>query len=93
MKIQMDGFTASSERIKSKREAEKLASACKGASAVVTKAERKNRKEKPPLLYDLTTLQREANKIMGYTAQQTLDYTQSLYEKKMVTYPRQTAGI
>ena len=88
VKIQMDGFTASSERIKSKREAEKLASACKGASAVVTKAERKNRKEKPPLLYDLTTLQREANKIMGYTAQQTLDYTQSLYEKKMVTYPR-----
>ena len=88
VKIQMDGFTASSERIKSKGEAEKLASACKGASAVVTKAERKNRKEKPPLLYDLTTLQREANKIMGYTAQQTLDYTQSLYEKKMVTYPR-----
>ena len=88
VKIQMDGFTASSERIKSKEEAEKLAAACKGASAVVTKVERKKRKEKPPLLYDLTTLQREANKIMGYTAQQTLDYTQSLYEKKMVTYPR-----
>ena len=88
VKIQMDGFTASSERIKSKEEAEKLAAACKGASAVVTKVERKNRKETPPLLYDLTTLQREANKIMGYTAQQTLDYTQSLYEKKMVTYPR-----
>lgn len=88
VKIQMDGFTASSERIKSKEEAEKLAAACKGASAVVTKVERKKRKEKPPLLYDLTILQREANKIMGYTAQQTLDYTQSLYEKKMVTYPR-----
>ena len=88
VKIQMDGFTASSERMKSKEEAEKLAVACKGASAVVTKAERKNRKGKPPLLYDLTTLQREANKIMGYTAQQTLDYAQSLYEKKMVTYPR-----
>ena len=88
VKIQMDGFTASSERIKSKEEAEKLAADCKEASAVVTKAERKNRKEKSPLLYDLTTLQREANKIMGYTAQQTLDYTQSLYEKKMVTYPR-----
>ena len=54
----------------------------------MTKGEWKKRKEKPPLLYDLTTLQREANKIMGYTAQQTLDYTQSLYEKKMVTYPR-----
>lgn len=88
VKIQMDGFTASSERIKSKEEAEKLAADCKEASAVVAKVERKNRKEKPPLLYDLTTLQREANKIMGYTAQQTLDYTQSLYEKKMVTYPR-----
>ena len=88
VKIQMDGFTASSERIKSKEDAEKLAADCKEALAVVTKVERKNRKEKPPLLYDLTTLQREANKIMGYTAQQTLDYTQSLYEKKMVTYPR-----
>ena len=88
VKIQMDEFTASSERIKSKGDAEKLAVDCKEASAIVTKVERKNRKEKPPLLYDLTTLQREANKIMGYTAQQTLDYTQSLYEKKMVTYPR-----
>ena len=88
VKIQMDGFTASSERIKSKEDAEKLAADCKEALAVVTKVERKNRKEKPTLLYDLTTLQREANKIMGYTAQQTLDYTQSLYEKKMVTYPR-----
>lgn len=88
VKIQMDGFTASSERIKSKEEAEKLAVDCKEASAVVAKVKRKNRKENPPLLYDLTTLQREANKIMGYTAQQTLDYTQSLYEKKMVTYPR-----
>ena len=88
VKIQIDGFTASSERIKSKEDAEKLAADCKEASAIVTKVEQKNRKEKPPLLYDLTTLQREANKIMGYTAQQTLDYTQSLYEKKMVTYPR-----
>lgn len=88
VKIHMDGFTASSERIKSKEDAEKLAADCQEASAAVTKVERKNRKEKPPLLYDLTTLQREANKIMGYTAQQTLDYTQSLYEKKMVTYPR-----
>ena len=88
VRIQMDGFTASSERIKSKEDAEKLAADCKEASAIVKKVERKNRKEKPPLLYDLTTLQREANKIMGYTAQQTLDYSQSLYEKKMVTYPR-----
>lgn len=88
VKIQIDGFTASSERIKSKEDAEKLAADCKEASAIVIKVERKNRKEKPPLLYDLTTLQREANKIRGYTAQQTLDYAQSLYEKKLVTYPR-----
>ena len=93
VKIQMDGFTASSERIESKEEAEKLAADCKEASAVVTKVERKNRKEKPPLLYDLTTLQREANKIRGYTAQQTLDYAQSLYEKKLVTYPRTDARV
>ena len=52
------------------------------------KAERKEKTEKPPSLYDLTSLQRDANRILGFTAQQTLDYTQSLYEKKLVTYPR-----
>lgn len=58
------------------------------AQAVVTKTERREKSEKPPALYDLTSFQRDANKILGFTAQQTLDYTQSLYEKKMVTYPR-----
>ena len=57
-------------------------------AAVVTKAERKEKTEKPPALYDLTSLQRDANRMLGYTAQQTLDYTQNLYEKKLVTYPR-----
>ena len=72
VKIQMDGFTASTERIKSKEDAEKLAADCKEASAVVAKVERKNRKEKPPLLYDLTTLsERGQTRSMGYTAQQT----------------------
>lgn len=56
--------------------------------AVVKVVERKDKSEKPPALYDLTTLQRDANRILGFTAQQTLDYLQSLYEKKLCTYPR-----
>ena len=52
------------------------------------KVERKDKSEKPPSLYDLTTLQRDANRLLGYTAQQTLDYLQNLYEKKLCTYPR-----
>ena len=52
------------------------------------KSERKEKSERPPALYDLTTLQRDANRLLGYSAQQTLDYTQSLYEKKLITYPR-----
>ena len=86
VQIGLDGFTASSERYKKKSEAEAV---CKGCSvATVTKAERKEKSEKPPALYDLTSLQRDANRVLGYTAQQTLDYIQNLYEKKLVTYPR-----
>lgn len=86
VQIGLDGFTAASERYKKKSAAEAV---CKGCSvAHVTKAERKEKSEKPPALYDLTSLQREANRVLGYTAQQTLDYTQNLYEKKLVTYPR-----
>ena len=86
VQIGLDGFTASSERYKKKPEAEAV---CKGCSvATVTKAERKEKSEKPPALYDLTSLQRDANRVLGYTAQQTLNYTQNLYEKKLVTYPR-----
>ena len=86
VQIGLDGFTASSERFKQKSEADEV---CKACSAVtVTKAERKEKTEKPPALYDLTSLQRDANRVLGYTAQQTLDYTQNLYEKKLVTYPR-----
>lgn len=87
--LQLQDFVVSSPRIKEKHEAENLHAACQAnAVAVVTKTERKEKSEKPPALYDLTSLQREANKILGFTAQQTLDYTQSLYEKKLVTYPR-----
>lgn len=88
VQLAMDGFTASSERFKKQSEAEALCTACNGQMAKVTKAERKEKSEKPPALYDLTSLQRDANRVLGYTAQQTLDYTQNLYEKKLVTYPR-----
>ena len=89
VRISMDGMTAESERFSEQDEAARLASLCEQAgSAIVKKAERKEKTEKPPSLYDLTSLQRDANRILGFTAQQTLDYTQSLYEKKLVTYPR-----
>lgn len=81
-------FTAVSEKFKSKAEADAALAACEGQSAVVTKLDRKEKREKAPALYDLTTLQRDANRLLGYTAQQTLDYLQALYEKKLCTYPR-----
>lgn len=86
VQIGLDGFTAASERFKKKSDAEAVSRGC--SVAAVTKAERKEKSEKPPALYDLTSLQRDANRVLGYTAQQTLDYTQNLYEKKLVTYPR-----
>ena len=82
-------FQAGSERMKAKAEAKKLvAECCQAGSAIITKVEQKEKAEKPPTLFDLTSLQREANRQLGFTAQQTLDYTQALYEKKLVTYPR-----
>ena len=82
-------FQAGGERMKEKAEAEKLvAECCQAGSAIITKVEQKEKAEKPPTLFDLTSLQREANRQLGFTAQQTLDYTQALYEKKLVTYPR-----
>ena len=81
--------TLASRKFKDIEEAQKLLQACllKG-ELTITKAEKKQKKETAPALYDLTNLQREANKKLGFTAQQTLDYTQSLYEKKLVSYPR-----
>ena len=82
-------FQAGGERMKEKAEAEKLvAECCQAGSAIITKVEQKEKSEKPPALFDLISLQREANRQLGFTAQQTLDYTQALYEKKLVTYPR-----
>ncbi len=89
VKLQMDGFTVASDRIKEKEEAQKLLQMCQSVGyADVRKVEQKDKQEKAPQLYDLTSLQRDANRQLGFTAQQTLDYTQSLYEKKLVTYPR-----
>lgn len=79
---------ASSERIDDENRANELAEACNGNSAVVKSVKSEKKTVNPPKLYDLTTLQREANRYFGFTAQQTLDYTQSLYEQKLVTYPR-----
>ena len=73
-------FQAGGERMKEKAEAEKLvAECCQAGSAIITKVEQKEKSEKPPALFDLTSLQREANRQLGFTAQQTLDYTQALY--------------
>ena len=86
--VQLDcGFPAVTERISKKSDAEKIAAGC-GKDALVKNVERIEKSEKAPALYDLTTLQRDANRILGYTAQQTLDYLQALYEKKLCTYPR-----
>ena len=82
------GFVAGSQRMNSKEEAERIAAMCQYKTATVQHIEKKKHTEKPPRLYDLTALQREANRLFGYSAQQTLDYTQELYEKKYVTYPR-----
>ncbi len=86
--LKLDGFEAISEKLKNKDEAEKLKSLCQGSPANVKEIRTQEKMENPPKLYDLTTLQREANRLLGYTAQQTLDYGQSLYEKKLITYPR-----
>lgn len=82
------GFTAASARMDKKADAEQLKNACQGGTVTVKQVERRDKSEKPPALYDLTTLQRDANRLLGFTAQQTLDYLQNLYEKKLCTYPR-----
>ena len=83
------GCTASSRRIPEKSAAENLLEACRREMvATIQRITRKEKSENPPPLYDLTTLQRDANRLLGFTAQQTLDYAQSLYEKRLITYPR-----
>lgn len=86
--IRCGGVDAVTERIDSKTEAEKVAGACLNGQALVTSVAKEEKTVAPPKLYDLTTLQRDANRLFGFTAKQTLEYTQSLYEKKLCTYPR-----
>ena len=81
-------FTASGEKCKDRKATETIRAACDVKTAVVKSVEQQEKTAAPPKLYDLTTLQREANRLFGFTAQQTLDYMQSLYEKKLATYPR-----
>ena len=88
VELVLPGFTAVSQRMKDKAEAAAVCKNCAGETVTVKKVEHKDKSEKPPALYDLTTLQRDANRLLGYTAQQTLDYLQNLYEKKLCTYPR-----
>ena len=89
VQLGMNGITAASRRFDGKGDAQQLLAKCKETmKAVIKSMDRKEKTERAPLLYDLTSLQRDANRILGFTAQQTLDYTQALYEKKLVTYPR-----
>ena len=81
-------LTVVSENIANKEAAELLAALCNGSTAVVTQMKKERKKSFPPKLYDLTSLQREANRYFGYTAKRTLDMLQELYEEKLVTYPR-----
>ena len=81
-------FSAVSGRCENRKAADHLAAACYGQAAVVNKVEKKQKSVQSPKLYDLTSLQRDGNRIFGYTAQQVLDYAQALYEKKLLTYPR-----
>jgi DNA topoisomerase-3 len=89
VQLGMDGITAASRRFDDKEDAQEVLAKCKESmKAMVKSVDRKEKTEHAPLLYDLTSLQRDANRILGFTAQQTLNYTQALYEKKLVTYPR-----
>lgn len=86
--LMLDGADLVKEKHFDKAEAERIAEECRQHKAIITKAQSTEKAVSAPRLYDLTTLQREANRYFGYTAQKTLDYTQSLYEQKLVTYPR-----
>lgn len=88
VRLALDGAEAVSEKLSEKEEAEKVAKTCKGKTAVCTSVISEKKETPPPKLFDLTSLQKEANRIFGYTAKQTLDLAQSLYEKKLLTYPR-----
>lgn len=86
--LDCDGLDVTKDKVFDQTEAERICNTCQGQTATAVSVKQAEKSVSPPKLYDLTTLQREANRYYGYTAQKTLDYTQSLYEKKLVTYPR-----
>ena len=88
VRLDLSGAEAASGRISDKAEADALKGACETQTAVCVSLTREKKTAAPPKLFDLTSLQREANRIFGYTAKQTLDLAQSLYEKRLLTYPR-----
>ena len=88
VQIAAGGMEAASDRFLNPDAADATMTACAGAQAVCVSVKREKKTEQPPRLYDLTSLQREANRLFGFTAKQTLDYAQQLYEKKLLTYPR-----
>ena len=88
MRQTLSGAEAASERISDKAEADALKTTCEASKAVCTSLVKEKKTAAPPKLFDLTSLQREANRLFGYTAKQTLDLAQALYEKRLLTYPR-----
>ncbi|MCL2774871.1 MAG: DNA topoisomerase 3 [Oscillospiraceae bacterium] len=88
VEVSNDEFTAEREKVKDKQTAADISASCDGKTATITEVKRQEKSESPPKLYDLTTLQREANRLFGYTAAQTLNCVQNMYEMKIVTYPR-----
>ena len=88
VRLSLSGAEAASERISNKAEADALKTTCEASKAVCTSLVKEKKSAAPPKLFDLTSLQREANRIFGYTAKQTLDLAQALYEKRLLTYPR-----
>lgn len=88
VRLALSGGDAASERLSDRAEADRLKAACEAARAVCTSLVKEKKTAAPPKLFDLTALQREANRLFGYTAKQTLDLAQALYEKRLLTYPR-----
>ena len=88
VELTLGGVKAETERLDNENTAKEIITACEHSQAVCVSVTKETKTEQPPRLFDLTTLQRAANRIYGYTAKQTLDYSQALYEKKLITYPR-----
>lgn len=88
VELTLGGVKAETERLDNENTAKEIITACENSQAVCVSVSKETKTEQPPKLFDLTTLQRAASRIYGYTAKQTLDYAQALYEKKLITYPR-----